>query len=256
MIKGSKDRPFLVSAASDRGNQRSKNEDYFGIFEPETEELMEKRGVLAIVTDGMGGHFSGADASRLVVEVMGESYFEENDSSAVDMLEKSFRRANARVFHEIGEGRDGLAGTTCTAVIIFPDYFHIAHAGDSRAYLIRGGLIKQLTEDHSVVGEMFRKGMLDREEARTHPRRNVITRAVGLREDVDPDISDPVPFEDDDSILLCSDGLFSMLQEEEIEKIISENDPERACSLLVAMANEAGGSDNITLVIARKLPLE
>ncbi len=245
-------RPFSVSAISDRGKVRERNEDYFGLFEPESEELLVGRGVLVIVADGMGGHFSGEEASRLAVQVMGDSYFEKTDTPAVKMLDRVFRRANAEVFEKIGGGRNGLAGTTCTAVAIFPDHFHIAHAGDSRAYLIRDGKIDLLTEDHSVVGEMYRKGMLDAEEARTHPRRNVITRALGLRGDVKPDLYESIPFEMNDAILICSDGLFSMLSDEDIEAAVSANDPGSACRILVDMANEAGGSDNITMVIARK----
>ena len=252
MISESEGRPFSVSAVSDRGKVRTRNEDYFGLFEPETEELLASRGVLAVVTDGMGGHFSGEEASRLAVQVMGESYFEETDLPAVKMLDLVFRQANNEVFEKIGRGRNGLAGTTCTALAIFPEYFHIAHAGDSRAYLIRKGKIDQLTEDHSVVGEMFRKGMLDAEEARTHPRRNVITRAVGLRKDVKPDLYESIPFEEDDAILICSDGLFSMISDEKIERIISSNDMASACRKLVNEANRAGGLDNITLIIARK----
>ncbi len=247
-----KEPPFSVSAISDRGRVRARNEDYFGVFEPETSELLEKRGILAIVADGMGGHFSGGEASRLVVDVMGESYFEKPGATSIDMLDLSFRLANRRVFEKIGEGRRGLAGTTCTALALFPDYFHIAHAGDSRAYLIREGKISQLTEDHNVVGEMFRKGVLNAEEARTHPRRNVITRAVGLREEVQPDLNESIPFEDGDSILICSDGLSSMLSDEVIGYIVSENEPRKACRLLVNRANEEGGKDNITLIIARK----
>ncbi|MBN2185011.1 MAG: Stp1/IreP family PP2C-type Ser/Thr phosphatase [Candidatus Krumholzibacteriota bacterium] len=252
MIPESEGRPFSVSAISDKGKVRTRNEDYFGLFEPETDELNISRGVLAIVTDGMGGHFSGEEASRLAVQVMGESYFEETDLPAVKMLDLVFRRANAEVFEKIGSSRNGLAGTTCTAVAVFPDYFHIAHAGDSRVYMIRKGKIDQLTEDHSVVGEMFRKGMLDAEEARTHPRRNVITRAVGLRKDVKPDLYESIPFEEDDSILICSDGLYSMISDKEIEEIISSNDIASACGILVDKANKAGGSDNITLIIVRK----
>ena len=252
MITESDGKPFSVSAISDKGKVRTRNEDYFGLFEPETEGLLDSRGVLAIVTDGMGGHFSGEEASRLAVQVMGESYFEETDLSAIKMLDLVFREANNKVFEKIGRGRNGLAGTTCTALAIFPDHFHIAHAGDSRAYLVRKGKIDQLTEDHSVVGEMFRKGMLNTEEVRTHPRRNVITRALGLRKDVKPDLYESIPFEENDAILICSDGLFSMISDEEIEKIVSSNNMASACRKLVDRANKAGGLDNITLIIARK----
>lgn len=253
MIRDNSRIPLDLSAKSDKGKTRNKNEDYFGVFEPETDELMESRGVLAIVCDGMGGHFSGGDASRLVVEVMGEAYFKDMERPATEVLKDAFIKANGRVFEEIGDGRKGLAGTTCTCVVLFPDHFHIAHAGDSRAYLVRDGKIRQLTDDHSVVGEMFRKGILDREEVRTHPRRNVITRAVGLSENVTPDIYESIEYRENDSIVICSDGLFSELKEEEISDIVSTLTPQEACDRLVDRANEEGGSDNITVIVARKI---
>ena len=244
--------PFIISAASDRGSVREKNEDYYGIFDPETDELRESRGVLAVVTDGMGGHFSGEEASRMVVEVMGDIYYTQKGGSATETLEIALREANKRVFTHVGNGRKGTAGTTCTSVALFPDHYNIAHAGDSRAYLIRGGKIEQLTSDHSLVGEMVEKGLIDRAEAVKHPRRNVLTRAVGLRDDVAPDIQEGVAFEDGDKILLCSDGLFSMVPEDEIGSIVEQNEPKPACKKLISSALEYGGDDNITAVVIFK----
>ncbi len=244
--------PFIISAASDRGSVRERNEDYYGIFDPETDELRESRGVLVVVTDGMGGHFSGEEASRMVVEVMGDIYYSEKGKSAIETLGVAFREANRRVFKHVGNGRKGRAGTTCTSVALFPDNYNIAHAGDSRAYLIRGGKIEQLTEDHSLVGEMVQKGLINRDEAVKHPRRNVLTRAVGLRKEVAPDIHEGIAFEDGDKILLCSDGLFSMVPEDEIESIVEQNDPKKACNKLIKAAIKYGGDDNITAVVIFK----
>ncbi|MBU8922546.1 MAG: protein phosphatase 2C domain-containing protein [Bacteroidales bacterium] len=238
------------SALSDKGKVRKKNEDYYGIFEPETKDLMNVRGILAIVSDGMGGHFSGGEASRMTVELLGEAYFNDEIAEPVKLLEESFREANREVFYEVGEGRKGLAGTTCTAVVFFSDHINIAHAGDSRAYLVRDGSIVMLTHDHSVVGEMMTRGLLDEEEARTHPRRNVITRAVGLREDVDPELLKGFEVKEGDRLVICSDGLTSMVLSVDILDIVMNNSPERACELLVARANGAGGDDNITVVVA------
>jgi serine/threonine protein phosphatase PrpC len=238
------------SALSDTGKVRKKNEDYYGIFEPETKELMKVRGILAIVSDGMGGHFSGGEASRMTVELLGEAYFHDEKADPVKLLEDAFREANREVFFEVGEGRKGLAGTTCTVVVFFSDHINIAHAGDSRAYLVRDGNITMLTTDHSVVGEMLSRGLLNEEEARTHPRRNVITRAVGLREDVDPELMKGFEVKKGDIIVICSDGLTSMVPSGEILDIVVNNQPEKACELLVASANDAGGDDNITVVVA------
>ncbi|HUV37802.1 MAG TPA: Stp1/IreP family PP2C-type Ser/Thr phosphatase [Patescibacteria group bacterium] len=248
-------KPFTIVAVSDRGSVRPRNEDYFGIFDPETDELAETCGVLVIVADGMGGHLSGAEASRTVVDALAETYFHDckEDEKAIDRLARAFREANRTVFLKVGEGRKGLAGTTCTALALFPDSVHLVHAGDSRAYLIREGKITQLTKDHSVVGEMVRNGMLSKEEARHHPRRNVITKAVGLREEVDPDSHAAIPLKSHDILVACSDGLFSMLGDDAIAAIVTASTPEKACKELVREANAKGGEDNITVVIAQRM---
>jgi len=264
---------FIFGASSDRGSVRERNEDFYGIFVPETDALLETLGVLAVVADGMGGHLSGAAESKKSVEVMGNVYYEgtgaavrekghggtlhesrgEPTASAVNRLRWAFHEANRQVFETVGEGHNGMAGTTCTAVVLLPGEVHIAHAGDSRAYRLRKGRIEQLTEDHSVVGEMVRKGMLSKEEAVKHPHRNVITKAVGLRGKLEIDIVESVPLEKEDRILICSDGLFSMIGEEQIAEIGMEGTPEKACQKLVKCAKEAGGSDNITVIIAEKI---
>ena len=248
-------KPFRIVAVSDRGSVRPRNEDYFGIFDPETDELAEKCGVLVVVADGMGGHLSGAEASKTVVDALAETYFHDckEDESAIDRLARAFREANRMVFMKVGEGKQGLAGTTCTALALFPDSVHLVHAGDSRAYLVRKGRISQLSKDHSVVGEMVRNGMLSKEEARHHPRRNVITKAVGLREDVDPDTHAAIPLQSGDTLVACSDGLFSMLGDDDIARIVTAYSPEKACEELVKEANAKGGDDNITVVIAQRM---
>jgi serine/threonine protein phosphatase PrpC len=264
---------YLFGAASDRGSVRERNEDYYGIFVPESDAVIESLGVLAVVADGMGGHLSGAAASKKSVEVMGSVYFEGTGAavrekghggelhesrspmtaSAVNRLRWAFLEANRQVFESVGEGHNGMAGTTCTAVVLLAGAIHIAHAGDSRAYLLRDERFSQLTEDHSVVGEMVRKGMLSKEEAVRHPHRNVITKAVGLRGNVDVDIAESIAVEKGDRILLCSDGLFSMLGDDEIAAIAAKGTPEKACQKLVKRAKEEGGVDNITVIIAEKI---
>lgn len=247
-------KPFSIVAVSDRGSVRPRNEDYFGIFDPESDELADQCGVLVVVADGMGGHLSGAEASRTVVNALAETYFHDcrEGEEAIDRLARAFREANRTVFMTVGEGRQGLAGTTCTALALFPDSVHLVHAGDSRAYLVRGGAISQLTKDHSVVGEMVRNGMLSKEEARRHPRRNVITKAVGLREEVDPDTHAAIPVTSGDTLVACSDGLFSMLGDDAIAEIVSALPPDKACRELIKKANAKGGEDNITVVVARR----
>ena len=249
---------YLLGAASDRGSIRERNEDYYGIYAPRTDELVESLGILAVVSDGMGGHLSGAEASKKAVETLGETYFSgalgagEPEVSHVNRLRWAFLEANRRVYETVGEGHNGMAGTTCTAVLLLPASAVIAHAGDSRAYLLRAGAMRQLTEDHSVVGDMVRRGILSKEEAARHPHRNIITRAVGLRGNLDVDLGEPLALEQADRIVICSDGLFAMVGEREMERISSKGSPEKACLTLVKRAKEEGGSDNITVIIAEK----
>ncbi len=243
---------YIIVASTDRGSVRKKNEDYFGVFEPESDEVTGELGILLVVSDGMGGHFSGADASRTSVDVIGDVYFEMEEGNPLDRLKSAFYKANKEIFELVGHGVNGMAGTTCTAAVLFPEFIHVAHAGDSRAYLIRKGEIEQLTIDHSVVGEMMRKGMLTKEEARNHPHRNVITRAMGLQKEVQVDLTESVDVWPGDAIVLCSDGLFSMISEEEIAEVISTMPPTEAAKKLIERAKDEGGKDNITIVIAVK----
>ena len=243
---------YIIVANTDRGSVREKNEDYFGVFEPETEEVVDELGILLIVSDGMGGHFSGAEASRKAVEVIGDEYFEGDEGNPLERLKSAFDEANKDIFELVGHSVNGMAGTTCTAALLFPEFVHVAHAGDSRAYLVRKGEIEQLTIDHSVVGEMMRKGMLTKEEARNHPHRNVITRAMGLQMEVQVDLTESVDVWPGDAIMLCSDGLFSMISEEEMAEIVSNLPPTEAAKKLIKRAKEEGGTDNITIVIAVK----
>lgn len=245
-------RDYSIAALTDKGSVREVNEDYYGILVPHTEEILDELGSLIIVSDGMGGHFSGGEASHAAVDVVSEVYFERSEGDPITRLAEAFQEANRQVFETVGKGLKSFAGTTCTAALLFPDKIHIAHAGDSRAYLIRGCVIEQVTSDHSVVGEMVRKGMLSKEDARHHPRRNVITRAIGLRMQIDVDVSESIPVETGDIVLVCTDGLSSMLDEGEIARIASENVPKDACHELVKRAKEEGGDDNITVVIALK----
>jgi protein phosphatase len=275
--KESKLRRYAFGAATDRGSVREQNEDYYGIFVPDTDELAERLGILAVIADGMGGHFAGGAASKTAVEVLGAAYYEgsgatvsaietahdeekkrfgskaHTEASVVNRLRWAFLEANRQVFERVGEGRGGVAGTTCTAILLLPETMHIAHAGDSRAYLLRARELTQLTEDHSVVGEMVRKGVLSSRDANKHPHRNIITRAVGLREAVEVDIRESMVLARGDRIVLCTDGLFSMVDEDEIGKIAAKGVPAKACQKLVKRAKEEGGLDNITLVMAEKL---
>jgi serine/threonine protein phosphatase PrpC len=230
----------LVGAATDVGRVRERNEDGFLTQEP-----------LFAVADGMGGHRGGAVASEVALEMLshmkGDSM---SGSGAADGLADMVAEANDAVLERASEEpRLAGMGTTLTAVVVQPGRIHLAHVGDSRAYLLRDGSLKQLTEDHSLVQRMVNEGKLSPEEAEVHPHRSVLTRALGVEPGLEVD-KETLDVRAGDRILLCSDGLTTMVPEEDILRIVSENDdPQRAAQALVAAANEAGGLDNITALV-------
>jgi len=230
----------LVGAATDVGRVRERNEDSFLTQEP-----------LFAVADGMGGHRGGAVASRVALEILSQL---EGDSMAGDGaaedLTDMVNQANDAVLERASEepGLSGM-GTTLTAVVVQPGRIHLAHVGDSRAYMLREGKLRQLTEDHSLVQRMVKEGKLTAQEAEVHPQRSVLTRALGVEPELQVD-HDTVEVRPGDRILLCSDGLTTMVTEEEIHRILSEHgDPQRAADALVSAANQAGGVDNTTALV-------
>ena len=223
-----------VGAASDIGQVREGNEDSYLIIAP-----------LYAVADGMGGHRGGEVASNLALETVQE-LFEQGTGTLVDQVE----RANRAVFERSQRDRSvsGM-GTTLTAALIDGDRAHLAHVGDSRAYLFRGGELSLLTEDHTLVHRMVTEGEITAEEAETHPHRSILTRALGVDAAVQVDESD-VLVADGDRLLLCSDGLTGMVPDEQIREVLGRQaDPQSAVDELVKEANRAGGVDNITAVI-------
>ena len=225
-------------AKSDVGRVREANEDSYLIADP-----------LFVVADGMGGHIAGDVASSTAVKVIQD---ESGDASSENpgTLTKIISDANATIWSQ-AQSDPALRGmgTTCTLVLVDEDRVHIAHVGDSRAYRLRDGQLEQLTEDHTLVGRMVQEGRLSREEAQHHPQRSIITRALGVDEDVQVDL-ETVELSEGDRLLLCSDGLSSMVEDDSIESVLtSESDPQRAADRLIDLANEAGGDDNITVVV-------
>ncbi len=226
-----------AGAKTDIGRARKRNEDSFLVREP-----------LFAVADGMGGHRGGNVASSLALEVLGQ--VGEEASGPGDRLVEGIRQANDRVL-ERGEADRDLRGmgTTITAVRTSDRTAHLAHVGDSRAYLFRQGALDQLTEDHTWVHRMVREGKLTLEEAGKHPQRSILTRALGVEGDVEVD-QFSLDLQPGDRLLLCTDGLTNMLDDEAIGHILAdEPDPQAAADRLVEEANRAGGDDNITAVI-------
>lgn len=241
---------LTAAGKTDRGLVRANNEDEF--------YLDEKQGLL-VVADGMGGHASGEIASKLAVNVI-RDYFQGPQklignsnpaySLATNKLNCAIRLANQAVY-EVAQSSPVLKGmgTTIVAVLLTGNKLSIAHIGDSRAYLIRAGLIDQLTDDHSMVNEQVRRDIITREEAAQSEMKNILTKALGIRAEMEADLDELTIF-GDDIIFLCSDGLSNMVTDEAVLDIISfAENPGAACDSLIEAANEKGGKDNITVVI-------
>ena len=225
------------AGATDTGRTRRRNEDSYVVAPP-----------LFCVADGMGGAQAGEVASRLAAAAVEEA--EPGGPSGPERVTALIQEANRRVYERASADPtvSGM-GTTMTVALVEDDGVTIGHVGDSRAYLVRDGSIKQVTEDHSLVNELVKSGKLSREEAEQHPQRSVITRALGTDPDVDVDAF-TVDAQPGDLFLLCSDGLSSMVDSDEILAVLEENrdDLKLATKSLLAAANRGGGEDNITAV--------
>lgn len=249
--KRQRDFAIFASVQTDPGCVRDANEDAGRHFQPQDPSLLDRRGALTIVADGMGGHAAGEVASRIAVETVGRIYYEA-DGAPQEALRRAFCEANLRIYETslADQSMRGM-GTTCTALALCDGRAFIAHVGDSRAYLLRAGRLNLLTEDHSAVMEMVRQGIISREEARHHADKNVITRALGTTPEVEVSLLDPpLKVRVGDLFLLCSDGLYDLVEESEIERILlAARNPHDAGEKLIATARARGGHDNITVGI-------
>ena len=232
---------------TDIGERRRINQDY--VFCSET--AIGRLPNLFVVADGMGGHNAGDYASRYCVEFFKQKIEESEIELPIALIEDAIKGANEALCSK-GQEQSELEGmgTTLVAATIFDHEMYVANVGDSRLYVIGEG-IRQVTEDHSLVEVMVKTGELDRSEARVSPNKNIITRAIGANTTVTPDFFE-VSLEEGDTVLICSDGLTNMLEDETIERIIKENDdPAAAAETLVKQANQNGGKDNITIIIIK-----
>jgi protein phosphatase len=244
---------IAVKAATDLGLKRSQNEDSHGFWIPEDESRRARRGVLLIVADGMGGSQAGEVASRLAVETVLGVYRSAEDEDIPAVLRRAVEEAN-RVVHRESAAHPDLQGmgTTCTAVAVRGHDAWLAHVGDSRAYLVRNRAIEQLTRDHSLVAQLQADGHLTADQARSDPRRNVVTRSVGVGETVQVDAEAVAEaLEPGDAVVVSSDGLHGVVGDEEIASTVDAFAPEEACQRLIRVANARGGPDNITVIVGR-----
>ena len=243
---------LIVLGQTDTGRVRAHNEDQYLALGGE--QSLPSADALLVVADGMGGHTAGEVASLMAVQHIEEQFRSGVYSSVDDKdLEEALRELLGDVNRAVltaGQDPDKRGmGTTCTLVIIKGRQLYYSHEGDSRAYLLRGGELSQITTDHSWVEEAVAPGTMTREAARIHPNRNVITRAIGLDADLKVD-TDELSLQRGDLILLCSDGLNSMIPDEDILKPLQESSTDTVCANLIKAANDAGGHDNTTVVIA------
>lgn len=231
---------------TDVGQKRTVNQDFVFTSETPVGNLPN----LFVVADGMGGHKAGDFASSYAVEILLSTIREDENSNPVKIIRAAIENANTQLLREASdnEAMSGM-GTTMVLVTIVGHYAYVANVGDSRLYLIDEDKISQITKDHSLVEEMVRMGEISRDDARNHPDKNIITRALGAGRDVDVDFFD-IRLTPGDILLLCSDGLSNMVPDEDIRQVILTSEMlEEAGRRLVSMANDNGGRDNIAVVL-------
>jgi protein phosphatase len=235
---------------TDPGCIRETNEDSVRYFKPTDSAELARKGVIAIVADGMGGHSAGEVASRIATDVIKDVFYE-IDGEPTEALKGAFNAAN-HVIHQASLADKALEGmgTTCTALVLQNGSAHCAYVGDTRLYLIRGGEIYGMTEDHSAVMEMVHLGLITLEQARHHEDKNVIIRALGSQPEVEVSVwQKPFPVREGDRFLLCSDGLSDLVGDDEIKEVVLAGDSHSSGENLIALAKARGGHDNVTVGI-------
>jgi len=245
-----------VGACSDKGVVRQLNEDNFYI----PMQMNDNSIMLFIVADGMGGHMAGEIASKeavdAVVDYIKENYEKEASiarSNLINLINESILYANKQIYDKsLSDINLNGMGTTFAIALIHNESLYIGHVGDSRIYLLRKGILYQLTRDHSYVEELVSSGTITREEAANHPQKNIITRALGTEEIVEIDICVRKMYKSD-TLILCTDGLTNMVDSETIKATVEGSDSsQEAAEKLVLYANQAGGTDNITVIVVSK----
>jgi protein phosphatase len=239
-----------ISLQSDPGMVRTNNEDR-GVYKvPSDPEVAARKGTLVIVADGMGGASAGEVASEMAIRLVPELYYNSSQPPAL-ALKEALEQAN-REIHRAAQAdleKRGM-GTTCVAVAVVPPEVFMAYVGDSRLYLLRGDDFYQLTEDHSVVFEMVRQGILTRDQARHHEERNVLSMSMGGRPEITASFWEkPMMARAGDRFLICSDGLHDLVGDAEMQAIIADGPADAAVHSLIAAANSKGGLDNITAAL-------
>jgi len=239
------------SGLSHVGMVRKENQDSYGQFPASSLDSYQPGGLLFIVADGMGGHANGQEASRLAVKITSEKYFASPEKSFDKLLAGAVHSANSAIFQKSAQSQEKRQmGSTISAMAITGNLVHIAHVGDSRIYLIRDKELRQLTTDHTKVEDLKRAGILNKEDAKNHPQKSVLNRALGIKEHVRVDVSANIPVKSGDAFLLCTDGISKVTKDELLDIVTNEN-PSQACASIIDLANKRGGEDNSTAQIVK-----
>lgn len=247
-------KPGLEAASlTDVGLVRANNEDSHLYWEPESEEAFRRKGRLAIVADGMGGYEGGQEASRLAVDTVRFVYDEQFSGDPQANLISGLQSAHSNIQrYAVEHPQFSGMGTTCTAIAIVDHLLYFAHIGDSRLYLSRGTTMSRLTRDHSYVGRLVESGIVRSEDAESHPQRHILTAALGSGRDMVPDVPEhPLELQDGDQLILCTDGLWSVVGEQLISRVAQGFPPAEACRRLVQATLDHGCPDNVTVIILR-----
>ncbi len=247
---------FAIESAyrTDIGRTRMTNQDNLFVCAPDDKHLLQEMGALFIVTDGMGDSQIGSIASDLATQRISEAYYRSHTDDPLASLREAFREANAAI-QQMGSTHDTLTnisyppGTTCAAAVLRDQTLYVANVGDSRAYVLHDGQLRQITRDHSLTVQLVERGEITPAQARTHAQRHLIYRALGMS-DVEVDCFREA-VQTGDTLLLCTDGLSNQLEDQEMRAILEHYDPEESVQRLIACANERGGPDNITAVVVR-----
>ena len=242
-----------LASLTDVGCQRENNEDSLGYWEPESDADFDRLGRLAIVADGMGGCEGGHIASQIAVTAIQQAYSKSVHADPQDRLLLAFREGHHQIQQQARQDPELIGmGTTCTAFVLLGHQLYFAHVGDSRLYLLHDGNLVQLTRDHTLVARLVETGVIRSDQAESHPQRHVLTLALGVSDEIEPDTpAQPHRLQSHDVLLLCTDGLWGQMTNLEIERILSSSVPADACKALVKLARDRGGPDNITLQVAR-----
>jgi protein phosphatase len=238
------DKQWEVYKISEKGNFREINEDYIGYnFHNESN--------LLVVADGMGGHNAGEIASKIAVETIMRHIEQLKEPNVEEELINAVKIANTEIYSKSKQSLDYAGmGTTITASLILNDYIYIANVGDSRCYIVKKNEIMLITKDHSLVQELVDSGAITEEEAKIHPSKNIITRALGTSKDIEVDIYKIESYDITD-ILLCTDGASNVLSNEELLNIIKNNDVSEVCNNIFSKSLEMGSRDNISVILCR-----